>query len=448
MRLTIPYETARILDSCGKLPTPIIDTSFFMALFTLGINHTTAPVEIRERIAFTPETLPLALRELATRPHVDEAVIISTCNRTELVLELANDDAIDEVCAWLTTRQAMDDPDVHQRFYRHSNTDALRHLLTVSCGLDSMVLGEPQILGQIKQAYETAREQATVGSALNSLFQYCFAVAKEVRTDTAIGANAVSVASAGVSLARQIFGDFAGHTALLIGAGETIELAAQHLHNRNLSRMIVANRSIDRARELAERYDGFAIHLDELAAHLSDADIVISSTASLEPILTRSDFERAVGGSKRRPVFMLDIAVPRDIEASIGELDDIYLYTIDNLRDVIDDNLRSRESAADDARAIIENRIDHYKLLLKSRDAAPAIQALRLKGETERDKTLAQARNMVASGKSADEALEFLANTLTKRLLHSPTSGLRRAAEDEDLDTLDAARKLFKLDDH
>ena len=399
-------------------------------------------------MAFTPDSLPAALRELSEQPHVDEAVILSTCNRTELYLELADKSALENVCQWLAKRQVMDDPGVQERFYRHAEADALRHLLSVSCGLDSMVLGEPQVLGQIKQAYETAREHAMVGSKLNSLFQFCFTVAKEVRTETSIGVNPVSVASAGVSLARQIFGDFAGHTALLIGAGETIEIAAQHLHDRKLSRMIIANRNIERAHELAERFGGYAIRLNELAAHLAEADIIISSTASPDLVLMRADVERALQGAKHRPIFMLDIAVPRDIESSVGKLDDIYLYTIDNLRDLIDENLRSRESAADDARAIIENRVDHYRQLLKSRDAVPVIQALRLKGAAERDKTLEKARRMLESGKPIDQVLEFLANTLTNRLLHNPTSGLRRAAEDDDRETLEAARKLFDLDDH
>ena len=416
-----------------------------MPFFALGINHQTAPVEIREKLAFNREQLASALGELKALSDVNEVAVLSTCNRTEIYCEVTGATP-ETVLDWVANARAKDDPDVRDRFYAYERRDVVRHLLRVACGLDSLVLGEPQILGQLKQAYDDACRAGTVGPVLHRLFQYAFQVAKQVRTETAIGANAVSVAYAAVSLARQIFGDLKQHTALLIGAGETIELAANYLADRGLGRLIVANRTQSRAQELATRHRGYAISLDEIPDHLGEADIVISSTASPDPVLTRRNVEHALRGRRHKPVFMVDIAVPRDIEASVGKLDDVYLYTVDDLQHVIEENRASRAQAAQDAEEIVEARAQMFLEQLQALDAVPLIQSLRQQGETEKLRALEQAQRMIAAGKPAEEVAAWLANTLTNRLLHAPTSGLRQAAADGKPELIAAARSLFGLD--
>lgn len=416
-----------------------------MAFFTLGINHQTAPVEIREKLAFSRAELPAVLDDLTALPEVEEAVILSTCNRTEVYCAL-DGNSPDRVLDWLASSRADLDPGVRDRFYSYAERDVVRHLLRVACGLDSLVIGEPQIFGQLKQAYDDARTKGCVGPLIHRLFQYGFSVAKQVRTETAIGANAVSVAYAAVNLARQIFGDLDKHTALLVGAGETIELAASYLNDRGLSRMIVANRTIERAQELASRFKGYAIPLDEIADHLGEADIVIASTASPDAIITRKIVEKALKGRRHRPIFMVDIAVPRDIEASVGNLDDVYLYTVDDLQGVIDENRASREQAAREAEEIIEAKTQLFLEQLHSLDAVPLIRTLRDRGEEEKRRALEKAERMIAAGKPPEEVMVWLANTLTNRLLHAPTSTLRDAAGELRPDIVRAARELFDLD--
>lgn len=415
-----------------------------MPLITIGINHQTAPLAIRERMAFNAEQTPAALARLLAVPGVEEAVLLSTCNRTEIYCAAAEPG---RVADWLVAERTPEDPGIAERLYRHRDGAAVRHLLRVAAGLDSMVLGEPQILGQLKQAYQMAGEQGATGSLMHRLFQHAFAVAKQVRTRTSIGASPVSVAFAAVSLARQIFGDFGNCTALLIGAGETVELAARHLHDKGLERMIVANRTLARAHAVAEPFAGYAIPLSELAAHLGEADIVIASTASPEPVLTETMARTAFGKRRARPVFMVDLAVPRDIESAVGELEDVYLYTIDDLQSVIRDSLRSRQAAARQAEEIIDAEAELFTRRLRALDAVPVIRALRTEAEARKQATLDRARHMLAAGKPPEEALEYLANTLTNRLLHRPTTGLRDAAHDEDLELLLAARRLFGVDD-
>ncbi|MBW3567935.1 MAG: glutamyl-tRNA reductase [Proteobacteria bacterium] len=418
-----------------------------MPFFSLGINHQTAPVEIREKLAFNREQLPAALKDIASLPDVQEVIMLSTCNRTEIycVLDSATPAPVLDRVA---TMRAGDDPGVRERFYAHEERDVVRHLLRVASGLDSLVLGEPQILGQLKQAYDDACAANTVGPVLHRLFQFAFQVAKQVRTDTAIGANAVSVAYAAVSLARQIFGDLSSHTALLIGAGETIELAAGYLEDRGLGRMIVANRTLARAQELATKHRGYAIGLEDLPDHFGEADIVISSTASPDVVLKRTTVEKALRARKHKPVFMVDIAVPRDIEASVADLDDVYLYTVDDLQNVIEENRATRAQAAQDAEEIVAARAQVFVEQLQALDAVPLIQDLRRQGEHERDRAMEQARRMLAAGRSAEDVANWLANTLTNRLLHAPTSGLRQAALDGKPELIHAARELFGLEEN
>jgi glutamyl-tRNA reductase len=331
--------------------------------------------------------------------------------------------------------------------YTFDNNRAVSHTFSVACGLDSAILGEPQILGQMKDAYRTAKQAGTTGPVLHGLFQQAFSVAKQVRTDTDIGASAVSVAFAAVSMARQVFADFSANTALLIGAGETIELTARHLHARGLSRMVIANRSIARARALAQQYQGYAIELDEIPAHLADADIIIGATASPEPLVFREDMERALKDRKHRPVFIADLAVPRDVEDSVADLDDVYLYTVDDLQGVIRENLKSRRQAARQAQQIIEAEVARYVMAQRIRDAAPTIRAMRGKADEIREDVAENARRLLARGRDPEDVLDFLARTLTNKLMHLPSSELRKAGERGDDEILRAARNLFGITD-
>lgn len=418
-----------------------------MPLVVIGINHRTAPVDIREKVVFAGDELPQALRELTTVAGVRESLIVSTCNRTELYCLTDGDGAVSEqaLIQWLIGWHdlAAHDLDINQCLYRLQGTGAIQHVFAVACGLDSLVLGEPQILGQLKDAYRAAFEHKVTGPYLNRMMQTAFSVAKRVRTQTRIGASAVSVASAAVALARTVFERFSDHTALLVGAGETIALAARHLHANGLRRLIVANRSIDRAQELASEFNGFAIGLDAIPAHLPEADIVISSTASPTPVITFEAVKAAVRTRRHKPIFMVDIAVPRDIEAEVASIEDIYLFTIDDLQNVVNENMESRREAARDASEMISAEIAQFEQQLKTLDAVPAIRQLRNEADAVKAQTAEQARRMLAAGRDPREVIEFLAATLTNRLLHGPSQRLREAAERGDVELLEAARALF-----
>jgi len=417
-----------------------------MQLAICGINHQTAPVHIRENIAFNDDVLAAALESLRQQTHVVEAVIVSTCNRTEIYCHLdeQNDTTIAE---WLHTFQHQTANTLNEFLYYHTGEDAIRHLLRVACGLDSMVLGEPQILGQIKSAYSNALNANTIDKCLGRLFQHSFTVAKQVRTDTAIGSSPVSVAFAAVSLAKQIFSDLSQSTALLIGAGETIELTARHLRDNNIGRIIIANRTIERAHTLAEQVNGYAISLSEMPGHLAEVDIVISSTASQLPILGKGVVESALKTRKRRPIFMVDIAVPRDIEAEVGDLEDIYLYSVDDLQGIIEENLQSRRDAAEQAEEIIDSQVDHFNAWLRSQDAVPVIRSLRANAEQESQQLVEKALKQLEQGTNAEQVVIDLARTLTNKLLHEPSRQLRQSGFDTDNNLLDAARRLFNIKD-
>jgi glutamyl-tRNA reductase len=415
-----------------------------MSLVVVGINHRTAPVEVRERVVFEPSRIPDALQQLRSLPEIRESVIVSTCNRTELYC-VTDGAGQGELGDWLQRYHGLG-VSLHHCLYHHGEDQAVGHAFSVASGLDSMVLGEPQILGQLKDAYRVAQEAGTTGPVLNRLFQSAFSVAKRVRTETKIGANAVSVASAAVAMARTVFASFENRTALLVGAGETVALAARHLYADGLRRMIIANRSVDRARELAAEFHGFAIGLDEIPNHLKEADIVVASTAAPHSIITRHMTEQALRARKRRPMFMVDIAVPRDIDADVAELEDIYLFTVDDLQSVVNENLEGRRQAAREAGELINAEVERFSHSLKTRDAAPLIRRLREDADRTRSRTLEQARHMLAHGKSHDEVLNFLANTLTNRLLHAPSQRLRDAAETGDGEILDAIADIYRLD--
>jgi glutamyl-tRNA reductase len=415
-----------------------------MPLLVIGLNHTTAPISIRERVTFGPDIIVAALRNLTEQPGVHEGVILSTCNRTEVYCS-AETDAIESTRDWLAGFHGLAVEDIAPYLYSREGRDVIEHLLSVASGLDSLILGEPQILGQVKNAFQTASDAGRTGKLLTRLFQHAFGTAKQVRTDTAIGDSPVSVAFAAVSLARQIFADLSEQTAMLIGAGETVELAARHLVQNGVGRLIVANRTISRAQELAQQFNAYAISLTEISAHLSEADIVIASTASPVPILGKGTVESALKRRRHRPVFMVDIAVPRDIEAEVTDLEDVYLYTVDDLDEVIQSNLRSRQDAAEQAREIITFQADEFIAWMRSLDAVGLIQDYRRQAGEIRDEVLGKAQRMLEAGKPPEDALSFLAQTLTNKLLHTPSTQLREACSNGQHELLEAANALFKL---
>jgi len=417
-----------------------------MQLVTYGINHNTAPVNIRENIAFTADVLPAALDSLKQHPNVIEAVVVSTCNRTEIYCHL-DGDYDNAINLWLHDFHKQVPDSLTEYLYQYEGHDAIRHLLRVACGLDSMVLGEPQILGQIKTAYSQALNAKTLGKSLGRLFQHAFTVAKQVRTDTAIGNSPVSIAFAAVSLAKQIFSNLADSTALLIGAGETIELVARHLKDNGIGRIIIANRTIEKAHTIALQVEGYAIALSEMPAHVAEADIVISSTASQLPILGKGTVERALKQRKRRPIFMVDIAVPRDIEAEVGNLEDIYLYCVDDLHEIIEENLQSRRDAAQQAEEIIDTQVEHFIAWLRSQDAVPIIQSIRANAEHESEQLLQKSLKQLEQGISPEKVLNDFARSFTNKLLHEPSRQLRQSGLDVDSNLVDATRRLFNIKD-
>lgn len=413
-----------------------------MSLLALGINHQTAPVEIREKVTFTPEHMPEALKQVVGQEQVNEAVIVSTCNRTEIYCEVG-ERYKDSLLDWLPGYHGLSREELEPYVYLHQDQEASQHLFRVASGLDSMVLGEPQILGQLKASFDQARDHQTVKTVLGRLFQHGFSVGKKVRTDTAIGANPVSVAFAAVALSKQIFGDLSSLTALMIGAGETIELAARHLRGQKIGHLIIANRTVERAEALAAETDGEAISIGKIPKRLAEADIVISSTASQLPILGKGATEQALKQRRHKPIFMVDLAVPRDIEAQVGDLEDVYLYTVDDLKDVIDENRRSREEAAAEAMDIIQTEVVHFDHWLKTHQSADDIRRLRENAEQVRQECLKKALSMLEQHQDPAKALESLAMNLTNKLMHGPTVSLRRALKQQDQTSIDLIQNLF-----
>lgn len=409
----------------------------------LGINHGTAPVAIREQVAFDPQHLPEALDSLMREAGVAEAAILSTCNRTEIYW--SGSAGADVLARWLSLSRG-NEHDLSACRYLHEEQTAVEHVFRVAAGLDSMMLGEAQILGQLKDAYKAAQQAGCVGPMLNRLFQASFAAAKRVRTETRIGANAVSIASACISLARRVFADLGEHTALLIGAGDMITLAARHIATQGVGQIIIANRTLLHAQRLATEIHGVAAPLTDLVNHLPHADIIISCTSSPTYIITRDMMHMALRARRHKPVFMVDLAVPRDIEPEVSELDDAYLFTIDDLQQVVAENRLQRASAADDAQTLIVEEVARFLAGARTKDAGPAIRALRTRSDRVRMQTVEQARRMLEKGKSTDEVLEFLASTLTNRLMHAPTQALRDAAELGDAQAVQMLTRLLVPD--
>jgi len=416
-----------------------------MTLLALGLNHHTAPLDIRERAVIDENNLQDALLDLRNSTPVTEATIVSTCNRTEIYCGMQPHDA-DSVARWmhafLDTRDGVFTP----HLFTHTDRHAVQHLMRVCSGLDSLVVGEPQILGQIKQAYRNATEFGTVGSELSQLFQTAFSVAKQVRTDTAIGSSPISVAFAAVNLAKQIFAEFAQHTALMIGAGDTTTLAAQHLKSNGIKHISIANRTLGRAEGLARAVDGKAITLTDLPNALCEADIIISATGAELPILGKGAVEDAMRARRYRPMLIVDIAVPRDVEPQVGDIDGVYLYTVDDLNNVVDEGKQNRLNAASEAEQIVTAQVDVFMQRLRSLSATNTIRAYREQVQQEQAVLLEKSQKQLRAGQDPDVVLTQLAHSLANKLMHTPTKRMKEAAADGDTEFLQKAKQLFGLD--
>src|SRR5437016_5533198 len=412
-----------------------------MSLYALGLNHQTAPLAVRERVVFHVERLREALGELKGG-LAREAAILSTCNRTELYV------AGDEPAAaaqWLARYHRFEPDGLSPYLYTLPREQAVRHVFRVASGLDCMVLGEPQILGQMKEAARAAESAGTLGTLLHKLFQRSFAVAKEVRSTTQVGAASVSMAAAAVRLAARIFPSLKEQNVLFIGAGEMIELCATHFAAQGPAGITVANRTLERAEKLAHRFNGRPIELRSLADHLHEYDIVVSSTASSLPILGKGLVERALRARRRRPMFMVDLAVPRDIEPEVGELDDVFLYTVDDLAEIVSLNLDARRSAVDQAEAIIESQVGQFMHWMQARESVPLIRALREHADHARRGEVERALKLLQRGEDAARVLESLSQALTNKLMHGPTQALNDAAGDERRALADTLARLFRV---
>jgi glutamyl-tRNA reductase len=417
-----------------------------MTLVAYGLNHATAPIDLREKVNFGNDVVPDALHELKNQNGIQEAAILSTCNRTEIYCSVDQEDNYSPI-HWLHDFHGMKQDQLKPFLYKHPDENAVRHVLRVASGLDSMVLGEPQVLGQLKNAYQNAVNAGSIGHQLNRLFQHSFHVAKEVRSNTAIGNHPVSVAYAAVRLAQQIFGDLSNQTALLIGAGETIELAAKHLYENGLNRMIIANRTLERSQRLANEYSVYAIQIGDIPKHLAEADIVISSTASPLPILGKGAVESAIKARKHKPMFMVDIAVPRDIEIEVGNMDDVYLYSVDDLKDIVQENMQSRQNAAKQAEKIVDTQAQEFMGWLNSLDAVSTIRALRNQAEQIQEEVIQNGLSKLRKGADPETILQETARNLTNKLIHSPSSQLRNASAESREDLLQAAEELYNLNE-
>ena len=413
-----------------------------MTLFALGLNHQTAPLAIRERVAFAAEALSRAVGELKDARQVKEAAIISTCNRTELYVSAVEPGIAAD---WLADYHHVPAGELKPYLYTHPQEEAVRHAFRVASGLESMVLGEPQILGQMKEAVRAAESAGSLGTTLHKLFQKSFAVAKEVRSTTQVGANSVSMAAAAVKLAERIFPSISEQNVLFIGAGEMIDLCATHFAAQGPARLTVANRTLERATALAHRLNGQAIELRSLPEHLHEYDIVISCTASSLPILGKGLAERALKARRHRPMFMVDLAVPRDIESEVGELDDVFLYTVDDLAGIVSANLDARRSAVVQAEAIIETQVGQFMHWMESRESVPVIRALREQAEQAREAEVDRALRSLARGDDPKQVLEALSQGLTNKLMHAPTQALNEAQGEERRALTGLVARLFHI---
>ena len=413
-----------------------------MHVLSVGLNHSTAPLEIRERAAVTAERLDEALQDLATDQRIVESTILSTCNRTEVYCHLERpEDTI--VTDWLCRFHDLNTAEVAPYLYQFGGQHAVRHAFRVAAGMDSMVIGEPQILGQMKTAFAVAHRRGTTGKVLNKLFQKTFSVAKRIRSTTAIGHNAVSVAYAAVALSKQIFTDIGTKTVILVGAGETIELVCRHLYNQGVRQFIIANRSMDRAQSLANEFGAKVIGLHELPAHLHLADMVFSSTASTLPIIGKGAIESALSERRKRSMFLVDLAVPRDIEPEVASLNNAFLYTVDDLHQVVAENLESRQQAVTQAEKIVEAKSYEFMQWLESLGSLPTLRDLRRKTDKITTKQLEQAQRRLLAGDDPADVLNAFAHSLRQKYMHEPSEWLSQQTDEEQLAIV---RSLFALD--
>lgn len=411
-------------------------------LFALGINHKTAPLHVRERIAFSTETLPGALQDFARREGIREAAIVSTCNRTELY---CNGSESSNAVDWLASYHQLKPQQVEPFVYLLPQEGAVNHAIRVASGLDSMVLGEPQILGQMKQAVRSAEKAGTLGSVLHKFFQLTFSIAKDVRSQTDIGANSVSMAAASVKLAERIYPTISEQRVLFIGAGEMIELCAAHFAAQRPRGTTFANRTLERAQVLATRFHGTAQTLNDLPDFIAAHDIIVTSTASPLPIIGKGLVERALKARRHRPMLMIDLAVPRDVEAEVAKLDDVFLYTVDDLGKVVEQGFEVRKAAVSKAERIISEGVVDFMLWLESRQNVPAIRALRDQAERARRQELARAVKRLAKGESPEQVLENLSRALTNKLIHPPTAALHPAKGIDQSDQLKLVERIYQL---
>lgn len=413
-----------------------------MQLFAFGINHRTAPLAVREQVVFHAESMAQALRDLVDHRPVKEAAIISTCNRTEVY---CNTDAPDLTIDWLAGYHRLKPQQLAPYVYQLPQEQAVKHAFRVASGLDSMVLGEPQILGQFKNAVRTAEAAGTLGLLLNKLFQRTFSVAKTVRSETDIGASTVSMAAAAVQLAERIYPSIAEQSLLFVGAGEMIDLCATHFAAHHPKRMTFANRTPERAQQLADRFLGRTISLNDLPTQLALYDIVVCCTANPLPIIGKGLVESALRARKHRPMLMFDLAVPRDVEGEVGRLDDVFLYTVDDLGKIAREGADVRQGAVSQAEVIIENQVTDFMHWLGNRELVPTIRALRDSAERARRHELERAQRRLGRGDDPQRVIEELSSALTNKFLHAPTHALNHAS-DEDREQLAAMlRRIHQI---
>ncbi len=415
-----------------------------MSLYTLGLNHQTAPLQVRERVSFAPDVLGPALRDLLARPKVKEAAILSTCNRTEVYFHGASPEP---VVSWLEEFHQVPKDSLSPYVYALPREQAITHAFRVASGLDSMVLGEPQILGQMKQAVRHAEAAGSLGLVLNRLFQRTFAVAKDVRTHTDIGTASISMAAAAVKLAERIFPSIGEQKLLLIGAGEMIELTATHFAARGPKTITIANRTLERGKQLAERFGAEAITLTEMPERLAEFDIIVTCTASTLPILGKGLLERVVKARRHRPVFVVDLAVPRDVEPEASQLDDVFLYSVDDLSNIVKDNLQIRRESVAQAEEMIAAQTESFLRWLQGRAVVPTITALHGHHDQLRAAELERARKLLLGGTPPDQVLETLARGLTNKFLHAPTQALNQAGDAERAELVALFQRIYQIPD-
>jgi len=413
-----------------------------MQLFAFGINHNTAPLDVREQVVFHENAMEFALHDLAGRNRIKEAAIVSTCNRTEVY---CSTDKPEEAMHWLADFHQLQVRELEPYIYQLLHEKAVKHAFRVASGLDSMVLGEPQILGQLKNAVKSAENAGTLGLLLHKLFQRSFFVAKEVRTSTEIGSSSVSMAAAAARLAERIFGDIREQRVLFIGAGEMIDLCASHFASRDPKNITVANRTIERALVLSKRLNAKAVTLSDLPEQLALHDIIITCTASPLPILGKGMVERAIKARKHRPIFIVDLAVPRDVESEVVELDDVFLYYVDDLSDIVKEGMDARQNAVEQAESIINHNVIDFMRWMSTRELVPTIRALRDQGERYRRHELERASKLLAKGEDPQKVIESLSHGLMNKFLHIPSSTLNQATADEREQLIELINRLYQL---